>query len=65
MDQKQQNTRRDKEEDKKRSDSEQDHKLTTNPNPRANENIKHSSLSKEPDTASQQTGSEITDGEAG
>jgi hypothetical protein len=45
------------------SGDEAQNKMAENPNPRANENIKHSSFEKEKDADT--VGTEITDGEAG
>jgi hypothetical protein len=62
MDQKRQNTGQQSETERNRQQPEPQ-KLSENPNPRANENIQPSSIEKEPDKNSTQTGSEITDGE--
>lgn len=48
--------------DKKPADPQ--HQIAENPNPRANENIKHTPF-EEKDQARESVGTEITDGEAG
>ena len=45
-------------------ESPQQHQIAENPNPRANENIRHTPFD-EKDKAAESVGSEITDGEAG
>lgn len=52
------------EKDQSQKTQTQETKMAENPDPRANENIKHSSFERTEDDAST-TGSEITDGEAG
>lgn len=48
--------------DKKPADAQ--HQIAENPNPRANENIKHTPF-EEKDPSGEAVGTEITDGEAG
>jgi len=55
----------DKKEEPGVSDSSTDHKLATNPNPRANENLEGTQFDQNtPNDDTPDVGSEITDGEA-
>ncbi len=62
MDQKRQNPEQQTEKERNKQQPEQQ-KVTENPNPRANENIRQSGFEKDAGDSSNQTGSEITDGE--
>jgi hypothetical protein len=62
MNQNRQNPEQQTEMERNRQQPEQQ-KLAENPNPRANENIQQSNIGKGTDESSDQTGSEITDGE--